>query len=99
MSTNEKNGQGDVGRRDFLKLFGAAGAAAGTASADEIVAAAATDTKHHHAAEPRARGGGYEFFNVDESAFVEAAVDTLIPNDAAGPGAKELGVATYIDRQ
>ncbi|TIU84131.1 MAG: twin-arginine translocation signal domain-containing protein, partial [Mesorhizobium sp.] len=51
MSTNEKNGQGDVGRRDFLKLFGAAGAAAGTlpfggsASADEIVAAAATDTK------------------------------------------------------
>ncbi|TIR45278.1 MAG: twin-arginine translocation signal domain-containing protein, partial [Mesorhizobium sp.] len=30
MSTKEKNGQGDVGRRDFLKLFGAAGAAAGT---------------------------------------------------------------------
>ncbi|RWN07474.1 gluconate 2-dehydrogenase subunit 3 family protein [Mesorhizobium sp.] len=105
MSTKEKNGQGDVGRRDFLKLFGAAGAAAGTlpfggsTSADEIVAAAATETKHHHAAEPRARGGGYEFFNVDESAFVEAAVDTLIPKDAAGPGAKELGVATYIDRQ
>jgi gluconate 2-dehydrogenase gamma chain len=106
MSTKEKNDQGDVGRRDFLKLFGAAGAAAGTlpfggsASADEIMAAAATDTKHHHAAaEPHAGGRGYEFFNVDESAFVEAAVDTLIPNDATGPGAKELGVATYIDRQ
>jgi len=105
MSKREKDVQGDVGRRDFLKLFGAAGAAAGTlpfggsASADEIVAAATTDTKHHHAAEPHARGGGYEFFNVDESAFVEAAVDTLIPKDATGPGAKELGVATYIDRQ
>ncbi|TPK54804.1 gluconate 2-dehydrogenase subunit 3 family protein [Mesorhizobium sp. B2-4-19] len=106
MSTKEKNGQSDVGRRDFLKLFGAAGAAAGTlpfggsASADEIMAAAATDTKHHHAAaEPHAGGAGYEFFNVDESAFVEAAVDTLIPSDSTGPGAKELGVATYIDRQ
>ncbi|MDG4892540.1 gluconate 2-dehydrogenase subunit 3 family protein [Mesorhizobium sp. WSM4976] len=105
MTKSEKNPQGDVGRRDFLKLFGAAGAAAGTlpfggtASADEIVAAAATDTKHHRAAEPHARDGGYEFFNVDESAFVEAAVDTLIPSDSTGPGAKELGVATYIDRQ
>ncbi|MBZ9811070.1 MULTISPECIES: gluconate 2-dehydrogenase subunit 3 family protein [unclassified Mesorhizobium] len=105
MSTREKNGQGDVGRRDFLKLFGAAGAAAGTmpfggtASADDIMAAAGTDTKHHHAAEPHARAGGYEFFNVNESAFIEAAVDTLIPNDSTGPGAKEIGVATYIDRQ
>jgi len=106
MSKREKNPQGDVGRRDFLKLFGAAGAAAGTlpfggtASADDVLpATAATETKHHHAAEPHARSGGYEFFNVDESAFVEAAVDTLIPKDATGPGAKELGVAIYIDRQ
>lgn len=106
MSTREKS-QGDVGRRDFLKLFGAAGAAAstlplgGSASADEMVAATA-DTKHHHgtaATEPHAGGSGYEFFNVDESAFIEAAVDTLIPSDSKGPGAKELGVAIYIDRQ
>ncbi len=33
------------------------------------------------------------------SAFVEAAVDTLIPSDRLGPGALELGVATFIDRQ
>ena len=110
MSTREKS-QGDVGRRDFLKLFGAAGAAGaaastlplgGSASADEIMAATA-DTKHHRvtaaATEPHAGGSGYEFFNVDESAFIEAAVDTLIPSDSTGPGAKELGVATYIDRQ
>lgn len=106
MSTREKS-QGDVGRRDFLKLFGAAGAAAstlplgGSASADEMVAATA-DTKHHRgtaATEPQAGGSGYEFFNVDESAFIEAAIDTLIPSDSTGPGAKELGVAIYIDRQ
>ena len=110
MSTREKS-QGDVGRRDFLKLFGAAGAAGaaastlplgGSASADEIMAATAADTKHHHvtaATTPHVGDSGYEFFNVDESAFIEAAVDTLLPRDSTGPGAKELGVATYIDRQ
>ncbi|UDL90433.1 gluconate 2-dehydrogenase subunit 3 family protein [Mesorhizobium sp. PAMC28654] len=109
MSTKEKS-ESDVGRRDFLKLFGAAGAAGaaastlplgGSASADEVVAAA-TDKTHHHvtdAAKSHAGDSGYEFFNVDESAFIEAAVDTLIPSDSTGPGAKELGVAIYIDRQ
>ncbi|MER8688722.1 gluconate 2-dehydrogenase subunit 3 family protein [Mesorhizobium sp. M1136] len=106
MSTREKS-QGDVGRRDFLKLFGAAGAAAstlplgGSASADEMVAATAGKPLHHvtDATKPYAGDSGYEFFNVNESAFVEAAVDTLIPSDSTGPGAKELGVAIYIDRQ
>ena len=105
MSTRAKS-QGDVGRRDFLKLFGAAGAAAstvplgGSASADEMVAAA-TGKPHHQVTDVTKSAGhsGYEFFNVDESAFIEAAVDTLIPSDSTGPGAKELGVAIYIDRQ
>jgi hypothetical protein len=39
------------------------------------------------------------FFDSQEAAFVEAAVDTLIPPDHLGPGALELGVATFIDRQ
>nr|WIE91354.1 gluconate 2-dehydrogenase subunit 3 family protein [Mesorhizobium sp. WSM4875] len=107
MSTREKS-QGDVGRRDFLKLFGAAGAAAstlplgGSALAEDTVAPPTGKLHHHRASDTtksRAQNSGYEFFNVDESAFVEAAVDTLIPSDATGPGAKELGVATYIDRQ
>jgi gluconate 2-dehydrogenase gamma chain len=34
-----------------------------------------------------------------EFAFVEAAVARLIPNDALGPGAKEAGVAAFIDHQ
>jgi gluconate 2-dehydrogenase gamma chain len=106
MSTRESN-QGDVDRRDFLKLFGAAGAAATTlpldrtASAEEAVNVSA-DAMYHHATAPvtsRASNSGYEFFNVNESAFIEAAVDTLIPSDPIGPGAKELDVAIYIDRQ
>ena len=57
---------------------------------------------HNHTTEPstsRFATNGYEFFNVNESAFIEAAVDTLIPADTVGPGAAEVGVATYIDRQ
>lgn len=109
MSTKDK-GQGDVGRRDFLKLFGAAGAAGaaastlalgGSASADEMTTAATGTTHRHVAGATKSHAGesGYEFFNVDESAFIEAAVDTLIPSDSTGPGAKELGVAIFIDRQ
>jgi gluconate 2-dehydrogenase gamma chain len=39
------------------------------------------------------------FFNLDEAAFIEAVVDTLIPSDDVGPGALELGAAAFIDRQ
>ncbi len=39
------------------------------------------------------------FFSPDEAAFVDAAVARLIPNDELGPGAKEAGVTTFIDRQ
>lgn len=100
-----KESQGDIGRRDILKMLGAAGAAStlpvgAAALADEPVGAAGT-TLHHHTVVAGAHVSreGYKFFNVDESAFIEAAVDTLIPSDATGPGARELGVATYIDRQ
>jgi len=39
------------------------------------------------------------YLNEAEFAFVEAAVARLIPNDALGPGAKEAGVAEFIDHQ
>jgi len=90
-------------RRDFLKLAGVAGAIVSSLSLTEAASAA----MHGHSAQnpvvktigSRATGAGYEFFNTNESAFIEAAVDTLIPADTVGPGAAELGVATYIDRQ
>ncbi|PSC05949.1 twin-arginine translocation pathway signal protein [Alsobacter soli] len=48
-----------------------------------------------HAIDP----GGYIFFTPQEAALIEAAVARLIPADDLGPGAKELGVPTFLDRQ
>jgi gluconate 2-dehydrogenase gamma chain len=42
---------------------------------------------------------GWEFFTAEEGAAVEALVDRLIPPDPETPGAKDAGVAVYIDRQ
>jgi gluconate 2-dehydrogenase gamma chain len=39
------------------------------------------------------------FLTAEERAFIEAAVARLIPADDLGPGAKEAGVAEFIDRQ
>jgi gluconate 2-dehydrogenase gamma chain len=39
------------------------------------------------------------FFTPAEWAFLNAACDRLIPKDEHGPGAVELGVPQYIDRQ
>ena len=44
-------------------------------------------------------GKGYVYFTAAEAAFVEAAVDRLIPPDPIGPGGVEAGVPTFIDRQ
>jgi gluconate 2-dehydrogenase gamma chain len=46
-----------------------------------------------------AGGNAYLYFTAAEGAFVEAAVDRLIPADPVGPGAVEAGVPTFIDRQ
>jgi gluconate 2-dehydrogenase gamma chain len=42
---------------------------------------------------------GYIFFSAAEAAFIEAAVDRLIPPDPVGPGGVEAGVPVFIDRQ
>ena len=41
----------------------------------------------------------YLFFNTEEAAFIEAALDTLIPSDPKLPGALDAGVQNYIDKQ
>ena len=43
--------------------------------------------------------GPYEFFSPQEVAWIDAAVSRLIPQDEHGPGAKELGVTVFLDRQ
>ena len=83
-------------RRSFLKSIGVLGAGA----AVSVVPAEAAPR-----ARRRARGGAlgeddaYVFFTEPEAAFVEAAVARLIPADELGPGAREAGVAYFIDGQ
>lgn len=43
--------------------------------------------------------GPYVFLSAIEVAFIDAAVERLIPTDASGPGAAHAGVTLFIDRQ
>lgn len=43
--------------------------------------------------------GPYQFFSPQEASWIDAAVSRLIPPDELGPGAKELGVTVFLDRQ
>ena len=51
---------------------------------------------HPRAVDPRP---GYLFFNAQEGVFVEALTERFCPKDDLGPGAVEMGVPFYIDRQ
>jgi hypothetical protein len=85
------------GRREFLKAVAAIGAAGLPAAAHAAQPAPAP----HHGAHAGSAGDsdGYLFLSAPEAAFVEAALASLIPADELGPGAREAGVATFIDRQ
>lgn len=89
----------DKGRRSFLKNVGLAGVASAAAAGQPSKSTA--DHAHMERDIPGSGDSlsGYVFFNAQESRFVEAAVDTLIPADDVGPGALAAGVAIYIDRQ
>lgn len=82
-----------VSRRIFLKA-GSAAAAIPAAAAVQPGAAPPGP-----AAAPGGERQPYLFFSAAEAAFMEAAVDRLIPPDDLGPGANEAGVVPYIDRQ
>jgi gluconate 2-dehydrogenase gamma chain len=80
------------GRRWFLKSVTALGGAASLPAP-----ASAAEPHAQHGA--RAPSQTYLYLTQPEVAFVEAAVARLIPADELGPGAKEAGVAYFIDRQ
>jgi gluconate 2-dehydrogenase gamma chain len=48
---------------------------------------------------PMASGADYRFFTVAEQAFIEPAIDRLIPADETGPSASAAGVHIFLDRQ
>src|SRR5690606_40843506 len=63
---------------------------------------AATQTacsNHAGRAAGAAQGDTPTYFTQEEWAFINAAVDHLIPADEYGPGAIEAGVPEFIDRQ
>jgi gluconate 2-dehydrogenase gamma chain len=80
-------------RRVFLKTLGAASM---TGAAPAGAAAAPSTDSARAAAEPIET---YVYLSTAEVAFLEAALARLIPADELGPGAKEAGVAVFIDRQ
>ena len=82
-------------RRDFLKSVTALGAAG---LPGEV---AASPAHAPHGAQPAVSAGDepFQFLSAPEVAFVEAALEVLIPADELGPGAREAGVANFIDRQ
>ena len=80
-------------RRRFLKSVGAIGGAAA------LPASAVAQAPHSQHASPGKQQPAYMFFHPAEIQFIEAAVARLIPADELGPGAKEAGVAYFIDQQ
>jgi gluconate 2-dehydrogenase gamma chain len=93
-----------ISRRDLLRGVGLAGAAAVTVPAfvgtSEPAAAATTAPAIEPAAAVQAAAMRpvYEHLTATEVDLLEAMVDRLIPTDTLGPGAKDAGVVTYIDR-
>jgi len=103
MSENDPRDPHGRARRSLLKAA-AAGAVAGPwafAKAHDMkgMAPAGAGPGATTAAESAAPAPVYTFLNVQEIAFLEAALDTLIPADESGPGALEVGVLVFMDRQ
>ncbi|GAB2890008.1 gluconate 2-dehydrogenase subunit 3 family protein [Paraburkholderia jirisanensis] len=87
-------------RRQFLiksvAILPAAGAIAGC---DLHSGSTATASNAGNASADAATPYHPTFFNAREWTLLQAAIDRLIPSDAEGPGALELDVAVFIDRQ
>ncbi|MDN7967093.1 gluconate 2-dehydrogenase subunit 3 family protein [Burkholderia multivorans] len=89
-------------RRRFLRTSVALVPIASVAGCDlRSSPSSATRAGNASAASADAERSPYKptFFDAKEWAFVQAAVDRLIPADAEGPGALDAGVPEFIDRQ
>ena len=88
-------------RRDFLKAVTALGAAGVPVATEAATVHTQPAQPAHHGAHARVASDAdvYLFFTAPEASFVEAALASLIPADELGPGAREAGVAHFIDRQ
>ena len=82
-------------RRDILRTTAGAGSVAIASWFGPQARAAEGDSVAAHSV----AGRTLSYFTVPEFAFIETAVSRLIPADELGPGAKEAGVAFFIDEQ
>ena len=91
----------DTNRRNFLKTLGTVGATGVVAAVgvDAPVGAEPQATPAAATAASTPVSHAYTFFTPPEAAFIEAAVDRLIPADDLTPGGTDCGVAVFIDRQ
>jgi hypothetical protein len=96
-------------RREFLKLGLAAAASAAAASGIEIPLLGNQNSNlQNQLSSANAQVTnlktklntvtGFVSLNISEQSLVEAIVETIIPSDGTGPGAKEAGVIYFIDR-
>ena len=97
-------------RREFLKLGLAAAGAAVAASAVEIpLLTSKTSSLQNQLNNSNAQAAsyktqlntltGYLTLSINEQSLLEPVVETIIPSDSTGPGAKEAGVIYFIDHQ
>jgi gluconate 2-dehydrogenase gamma chain len=86
-------------RRGFLMKSIAILPAAGALAGCDIKAATATSPVAGEQDKGAAAPYQASFFNADEWPVIQALVDRLIPADAEGPGALQLDVPVFIDRQ
>ena len=87
-----------IPRRDFLK--GAVAGTAALATGAEPAAAQPAAAQGVAASSPAPADAEPPLtLTATEYAFIEAAVDTLIPADDLSPSGSQCGVATFIDRQ
>ncbi|WP_406854543.1 gluconate 2-dehydrogenase subunit 3 family protein [Alsobacter sp. KACC 23698] len=91
----------EFSRRNLFRAAGALGAATALPPALEARPRQRAHEHGHPGPQASAAPGKqpYRFFNPQEAAFVEAAVDRLIPPDPQWTGAVGAGVPTYIDQQ
>ncbi|MBO7746504.1 gluconate 2-dehydrogenase subunit 3 family protein [Paenibacillus sp. MWE-103] len=103
----------DESRRQFLKYSGTAiggvvvggviggliGANAKQTKTGETPPAGQTDPNKPAQTADRDYNQALMYFNQDQFLTAEAAAERIYPKDESGPGAKELGVAFFIDHQ
>jgi gluconate 2-dehydrogenase gamma chain len=96
--------QHDEGRRAFLKGAAAsAGAVAGATlvssaqAADQPMHGNMPDTKNHDTGPVIGGAGQHAFFNDNDAVAIAALTERFMPDAPGKPGAREVGVANYID--